>query len=109
MQIDLGYYTLPVRDLARGKAFYGTAFGWTFEPDGGHVVDSSPPGGLSEGATKSARVYFRTDDIKSAIGRVREAGGEAAEAQEYPSGWSCDCRDDQGTEFSLWEPSAAYR
>jgi len=38
MRTDLGYYTLPVRDLKRGKAFYGAAFGWTFEPDGGHVV-----------------------------------------------------------------------
>jgi len=109
MRTDLGYYTLPVRDLKRGKAFYGAAFGWTFEPDGGHVVESSPPGGLSEGAGTSAKVYFRTDDIKSAIARIRDAGGHAADPQEYPSGWSSDCRDDQGTEFSLWEPSEAYR
>jgi predicted enzyme related to lactoylglutathione lyase len=109
MQIDLGYYTLPVRDIDRGKAFYHAAFGWTFEPDGSHVVDSNPPGGLSQADATSVRVYFRTDDVKSAITRIREAGGEAEAPQEYPSGWSCDCRDDQGTEFSLWEPSAAYR
>jgi predicted enzyme related to lactoylglutathione lyase len=109
MRLELGYYTLPVKDLERGKAFYATALGWTFENDGGHAIDSEPPCGLTESATRGPTLYFRTDDIKAAIGQVRKAGGEAAEPQEYPSGWSCACRDDQGGEFSLWEPSEAYR
>jgi predicted enzyme related to lactoylglutathione lyase len=109
MRIELGYYTLPVRDLERGKAFYGAAFGWTFESTGGHVVDSDPPCGLSDGAASTAKLYFRTDDLKAAIARVRAAGGDAGAPAEYPSGWSCDCPDDQGAEFSLWEPSEAYR
>jgi predicted enzyme related to lactoylglutathione lyase len=106
---DLGYYTIPVADLQRGKAFYGAVLGWTFEDDGGHAADSNPPGGRGAGGGNGIRVYFRTDDIRAAVARVRDAGGEAAAPVLYKSGWSADCRDDQGTRFSLWEPAEAYR
>jgi predicted enzyme related to lactoylglutathione lyase len=109
MRSNLGYYTLPVRDVERGKAFYGAVLGWSFESDGGHAVDSDPPGGLSQSDAEHATIYFRVDDIQSAMRLVREHGGHAEDPREYPSGWSCNCRDDQGTHFSLWEPSEAYR
>jgi predicted enzyme related to lactoylglutathione lyase len=109
MSSDLGYYTILVSDLERGKAFYGAVLGWTFGEDVGHAADSNPPGGLSAGAGPGVRIYFRTSDIRAALERVRDAGGEAAEPVLYKSGWSADCRDDQGVSFSLWEPAEAYR
>jgi hypothetical protein len=111
MSADLGYYTIPVKDLARGKRFYGAAFGWTFEPGDryAHVGNTTPPGGLvADAAATTPKVWFRVDDVRAAVARVRELGGTAAEPSESPSGWSADCVDDQGTRFSLWQAAAGY-
>ncbi len=46
--------------------------------------------------------------VRESRDRVRAAGGSARTPIEYPSGWSVDCVDDQGTEFSLSVPSPEY-
>ena len=68
----------------------------------------NPPMGLNRSDTPGATLYFRVPDIHRAVERVRELGGQAEDPGQYPSGWSCNCRDDQGTPFSLWQPSAEY-
>ncbi len=107
---DLGYYTLPIADLEKGRAFYGGLFGWRFAAgdEYAHIENTTPPGGLSRAAGDTAQVWFRVDDIRAAVARVAELGGEASPPSESPSGWSSDCRDNQGTRFSLWQPSPAY-
>ena len=107
----LGYFTMPVADLTKGQRFYGALFGWTFEPGDqyAHVGNTTPPGGLvRDAAESSAKVWFRVTDVRAAVARVRELGGSADEPRESPSGWSADCRDDQGTRFSLWQPAPGY-
>ena len=104
---DLVYFTIPVADGERGKAFYGGLFGWGFEPGnvpgGHHITGSTPPGGMFEaGASTAPDVYFSVDDIHAAVERVRELGGEAGEPQRIASGWMAQCRDDQGGRFNLW-------
>ena len=106
---DLVYFVIPVGDGERAQAFYGDLFGWGFEPGnvpGGYqITGSTPPGGLYGGGEGSRPlVYFSVDDIQAATARVRELGGEADEPQQIASGWMADCRDDQGTHFSLWAP-----
>jgi predicted enzyme related to lactoylglutathione lyase len=111
MAAHLGYYTVPVADLERGKRFWGDLFGWTFEPGDryAHVGNTTPPGGLvRDAAERTAKVWFRVDDIRAAVARVGELGGTAAEPSQSPSGWSSDCQDDQGTRFSLWQPAPGY-
>jgi uncharacterized protein len=107
---DLGYFTIPVGDIDRGKAFYGELLGWQFEAGDSyaHVGNTSPPGGLNLEKGSHPRLWFRVDDINAAVGRVRDLGGEAGEPKESDSGWASDCRDDQGTHFSLWQPAPGF-
>lgn len=107
---ELGYFVIPVGNVERGKAFYGRLFGWQFEPGEtyAHVKNTDPPGGLNQEQGAHPRVWFRVDDIQAAVARVRELGGEAANPQRSDSGWSSDCRDDQGTYFSLWQPAPGF-
>ncbi|MBI1815378.1 MAG: VOC family protein [Deltaproteobacteria bacterium] len=109
---DLGYFTIPVTDVARGKRFYGGLFGWQFAPDAddryAHISNTTPPGGLNAAAATSPQVWFKVTDIQAAVARVRELGGHADDPQESPSGWSAACGDDQGTHFNLWQPAPGY-
>lgn len=105
---ELVYFTVPAADAQRAQAFFGELLGWEFAPGnvpgGFHIVNAKPPGGLFEGGEGTRpRVYFGVDDIRTAVARVRELGGEASEPEAIPSGWMADCRDDQGLEFSLWQ------
>ena len=112
MSGDLGYFTIPVGDVQRGRAFYGRLFGWEFAADAGdeysHINNTTPPGGLHRDAARMPKVWFRVPDIHAAVALVRELGGEAEDPQESPSGSSAGCRDDQGTQFSLWQPAPGY-
>jgi len=112
MSGELGYFTIPVADMKRARAFYGGLFGWQFAPDASdaysHVTNTTPPGGLHGTDGSSPQVWFRVDDIQSAVEQVRTLGGQAAAPQESPSGWSTACRDDQGTKFNLWQPAPGY-
>ena len=116
---DLGYFTIPVRDIARGRTFYGGLFGWKFESAKAtdpyaHIGNTTPPGGLhvndapSPQSPPSPKVWFKVEDIKAAAAKVRELGGHAEEPQQSDSGWNCDCRDDQGIMFNLWQPAPGY-
>ncbi len=112
MSGELGYFTIPVSDMKRGRAFFGTLFGWQFAPDAddryAHIGNTAPPGGLHSTEGSSPQVWFKVDDIQAAVARVRQLGGQAEAPQESPSGWSTACRDDQGTHFNLWQPAPGY-
>lgn len=112
MSGELGYFTIPVADMERGRAFYGMLFGWQFAPDANdayaHVANTTPPGGLHCAEGSTPQVWFRVGDIKAAVEQVRALGGQADEPQESPSGWSTSCRDDQGTHFNLWQAAPGY-
>jgi predicted enzyme related to lactoylglutathione lyase len=111
---DLAYFTIPVQDAADARAFYASIFGWEYEHDDldapyHHIVNVTPPGGLYTGDDgKRPQSYFRVADIAMSLQRVRELGGEAGTAVESPTGLSAACTDDQGIEFSLWQPAAGY-
>ncbi len=49
-------------------------------------------------------VYFDTDDIDASIAKVKQLGGESGDKMPVPGmGWFVACKDNQGTEFSLWQ------
>jgi hypothetical protein len=112
--VNIGYFTIPTRELDRAKTFYGSLFGWTFDaaasgPQYAHIAETSPGGGLnSADAGTRAQIWFRIDDIASAVARVRELGGSAEEPSNSASGLSAACKDDQGTEFNLWQPAPGF-
>ena len=111
---DLGYFTVPVGDAGDARSFYGSVLGWEYEHDDldaayHQIVNCAPPGGLfTEDDASRPASYFRVPDLRIALLRVRELGGEAGEPVESPSGLSAACRDDQGVEVSLWQPAAGY-
>jgi predicted enzyme related to lactoylglutathione lyase len=110
---DLVYFTIGVPDSDRGRAFFESVFGWQFAPgniEGGfHITGINPVGGMHEGGSAPGfRPYFHVEDIASAVQRVAAAGGTAGEVKGSPeSGQYSDCADDQGTEFSLFQPPSA--
>jgi uncharacterized glyoxalase superfamily protein PhnB len=109
---QLFYFTFNVPDGARAEAFFARLFDWEIvsgHPGSYHIANPSPPGGIAGGAaTTDLTLYFRVDDIQTAVARVRELGGTAEEPILWDSGWSAACHDDQGTPFHLSEPAAGY-
>lgn len=106
---DLYYFSLPAADVTRAQRFFGAVLGWQFgAPGEGHIENISAPPGSLGGEYVGARLWFVVDDIHAAVDRVRAAGGTADEPVNYPSGWSADCADDQGTVFSLSVPVPEY-
>ena len=110
---DLVYFTIGVPDSERGRAFFQGLFGWDFSdgniPGGFHIAGTNPPGGMhsmqSGASAPGFRPYFNVQDIAGAVDRIRALGGSAGEIKGSPeSGMYADCRDDQGTEFSLFQP-----
>jgi predicted enzyme related to lactoylglutathione lyase len=111
MPVELGYLTLKVADVGRARTFYGALFGWEFEggAGGAHVKNTKLPLGLAQGGPVSISfAYFKVADIDATMARVRELGGTARDRAESPSGLSAVCTDDQGTEFSLWQPAPGF-
>ena len=103
---DLAYITFEVVDSGRARDFYGAVLGWRFAPgriaDGWQVEGATPMAGLSGGHTEATTVpMWRVADLRAAVGRVRAAGGTAAEPQQEPYGLTADCADDQGARFYL--------
>jgi predicted enzyme related to lactoylglutathione lyase len=107
---ELVYFTIGVPDPERARAFYGGLFGWGFSPGnipgGYHVEGTNPSGGLHGGGLQGVRAYFQVSDIQQAVEQIRRLGGWAGEVKGSSAGWYADCRDDQGTEFSLYAPGS---
>jgi len=98
------YFVFRIPEADRGQRFYAALFGWRFAP--GSAPDSLQIEGLMGGILSYAgepeiKLYFDVENIDSMVARVRELGGSCNEIEETPSGLQVDCRDDQGTPFSL--------
>lgn len=107
---EINWFELAVDDTARAREFFGRLLGWRTAAFGGdyHVIENGPAGALAprDAELTHTRVYFATDDIDAAVAKVRELGGKAADVQAVPDvGRIVHCRDDQGTAFSLYEPT----
>jgi predicted enzyme related to lactoylglutathione lyase len=103
---DLAYITFEVADSRLARDFYGAVLGWRFAPgsiaDGWQVEGTTPRAGLSGGHAGATTVpMWRVADLRATLGRVRAAGGTAAEPRQEPYGLTADCTDDQGTRFYL--------
>jgi uncharacterized protein len=94
---------VPNTDLAR--AFYGDLLGWAID-ERGWIDTGGVRGGLhGDDPDTGIVLYFDVPDLKGAVQRVRELGGEADEPEQPdPSGWYTSCRDDQGVAFGLRQP-----
>ncbi len=124
------HFEIHARDIARARAFYGDAFGWTFEEMGGpldywlirtgrsQAPDGSPvgiDGGLlakggadgGEGASPNAFVCtIEVQDIDATLDQVLAAGAAVQMPKDLMPGvgWLCYLKDPEGNIFGVLQP-----
>ena len=107
---QINYVELKTTDIGAMKAFYGGAFGWTFEDwgpgyatfmgagvDGGfEQVDGFTPG-------DSPLLVINSTDLDASLGAVEAAGGVVTVRPfDFPGGRRFHFRDPAGNELAVW-------
>ncbi len=124
------HFEMPYRNRERAARFYSAAFGWKTEMLGPEMdnyllvttaVDDARPGAVA-GAINGGLFPFKPDwpaqypsvvigveDIRSAMTRVREAGGDVlGEPMEIPGiGLYVSFMDTEGNRNSMMQPAMA--
>jgi predicted enzyme related to lactoylglutathione lyase len=105
----IDYIELNVRDIARSRAFYGTAFGWTFKDYGPtycEFSDGRMTGGFATGGTVrpgGPLVILYADDLADAQRRLESAGAKITRpAYAFPGGRRFHFEDPDGYELAVW-------
>ena len=103
------YVEFTVHDIARAKAFYGAAFGWSFTDygpaytsfddsriGGGFTTDGAPhPGG--------PLMVFYAGDLDATFAKVKAAGGTIVKPPfAFPGGRRFHFTDPDGYEIAVW-------
>jgi len=106
----IDYVEFAVTDIARAKAFYGSAFGWTFSDYGDaycefrdgrlhggfHTQEPARPGG-------GPLVVLYAGDLEAMQTKVCAAGGSVTkEIFSFPGGRRFHFRDPDGYELAVW-------
>jgi predicted enzyme related to lactoylglutathione lyase len=113
----LNYVEFPARDLARTKAFFERAFGWSFidyGPDYAAFAAQGLDGGFfrsgqcSTTANGAALLVFYSNDLEATLERVTRAGGVVLKSiYAFPGGRRFHFTEPSGNEFAVWsEPEA---
>lgn len=114
MRVDgkLDYLELPADSTSTIKAFYGAAFGWTFQDYGPTYAAFSEglDGGFDadEETLKAPLPVLYAADLEAALSRVTAAGGTIVKPIfDFPGGQRFHFRDPAGNEMAIWsEPKA---
>ena len=108
MREQIDYIELPGGDLAATKAFYGSAFGWSFT-DYGPTYAAFGDAGLDGGfaaetaSTIGPLVILKADVLEDALASVEAAGGEiTVPIFEFPGGRRFHFRDPAGNVLGVW-------
>jgi predicted enzyme related to lactoylglutathione lyase len=106
------YLEFPSKDLPQTKAFFESAFGWTFQ-DFGPDYSSFEKQGLDGGFYRSdltsrtekgaALAILFSDDLEQTLELVKNAGGEILKnVFEFPGGRRFHFAEPGGNEFAVW-------
>lgn len=105
----IDYIELSVADIARAKAFYGAAFGWTFTdygPEYCEFSDGAMKGGFSAGTSAAPGgplVVLYGADLDDLQRRIARAGGKIVKAVfAFPGGRRFHFTDPDGYELAVW-------
>ena len=96
-------------DYAKTKAFYETAFGWTYQDYGPDYCDTKSSGvgsginGDSENRTLQPLPVVYAEDLQEAQAKVVDAGGIVTRAIfSFPGGRRFHFADPSGNELAVW-------
>ena len=106
----INYVELNVRDIAKAKAFYGKAFGWTFTdygPEYTEFSDGAMKGGFTTHNPPSPAggplVILHAKKLEAARDSVLAAGGRIKlEIFSFPGGRRFHFQDADGYELAAW-------
>ncbi len=106
----IDYVEFNVGDIDKAKAFYGSAFGWTFTdygPDYCEFQDGRLTGGFAKSADVSAKggplVILFANDMEDAQARIEKAGGVILKPIfSFPGGRRFHFADPEGYELAVW-------
>ena len=104
----IDYIEFTVTSIAAAKAFYGDAFGWTFQeygPDYCEFRDGRLTGGFAHGTSQpgGALVVLYSTELESSLARVEKAGGRITKPIfSFPGGRRFQFTDADGYELAVW-------
>jgi predicted enzyme related to lactoylglutathione lyase len=108
----LSYVEIAAPDLDAAKAFYGGAFGWTFNDYGPEYAGIQGPDGEGEAGGLSAMaeasrggplVLLYSEDLAATQAAVEAAGGTVVQGPyEYPGGHRFHFTDPAGNELGVF-------
>jgi uncharacterized protein len=109
----IDYIEIAVTDVDAAKAFYSSAFGWSFNDYGpeyaGIQGDGDEVGGLrraDEVRAGGPLVILYSDDLEASVDAVSHAGGTIVEPiTPFPGGRRFHFTDPAGNELAVWSPS----
>ena len=107
--LRIDYIEFNVADIKVAKAFYGTAFGWTFKDYGPEYCEFGD-GRLTGGFTTFGKpnpggplVILYADRLEEAQAMVEKAGGKIVkQITPFPGGRRFQFSDADGYELAVW-------
>jgi len=108
--LAINYVEMNVGNVARAKAFYGGAFGWTFTdygPEYAEFCDGAMKGGFTTmGAVQAGGgplVILYARDLADTQSRIESAGGQIVKPIfAFPGGRRLHFTDPDGYELAVW-------
>ncbi len=108
----INYVEFPARDLEATKAFFSTAFGWSFVdygPDYAAFSNEGLDGGFfranlfASAKNGSALLVFYSNDLSQTFANVEAAGGTILQPiYAFPGGRRFHFTEPSGNEFAVW-------
>ena len=113
----INYVEMPSKDIEATKAFFTSAFGWSFVDYGPEYVaieNAGLDGGffksdkVASTANGSVLVVLYSSDLEATLEGVKSSGGKVVQnIFSFPGGRRFHFSDPSGNEFAVWsEPDA---
>ena len=104
----IDYLEFPADDVGAVKAFYGSAFGWTFQDYGptyaafSEGLDGGFDGDPADRSAAPLPVLY-AHDLDAMLAKVETAGGSIVKpVYAFPGGRRFHFRDPAGNELAVW-------
>jgi predicted enzyme related to lactoylglutathione lyase len=108
----MNYVEFPAKDLAATKAFFESAFGWSFTDYGPEYTafeNQGLDGGFFQADLASstekgaALIVFYSNQLEATLAKVEKAGGSILKPiYSFPGGRRFHFTEPSGNEFAVW-------